>query len=188
LHRSLNIMAQLNPIVVWAQRKDQVFVSIDLQDVKDPQIVLEPTKLSFKGTAGGKHYETDLELFQEIDKEKSKYVVRPRNIEFVLIKKENGPYWDRLLKEGGKRNWLKADWNKWVDEDEADGAENFDTGGMEGFDMGGGGGGMPDFSGMGGGMPDFSAMGGGEGGEDSDDEDIPGLEEDEDKKEQKQEQ
>jgi len=172
-------MANLNPPVVWAQRKDQVFLSIDLQDVKDPQIVLEPHKLFFKGTAGGRHYDTNLELYNEIDKEKSKYVVRPRNIEFVLIKKESGPYWERLLKEGGKRNWLKADWNKWVDEDDVDGAENFDTGGMEGFDMGGGG--MPDFSG--GGMPDFGAMGGE--GEDSDDEEIPGLEEDEEKKEQK---
>jgi hypothetical protein len=49
------------------------------------------------------------------------------------------------LKESGKRNWLKADWNKWVDEDEVDTAEGFDTGGMGGFDMGN----MPDFGSMG---------------------------------------
>eukprot|EP01118_Nematostelium_gracile_P000386 TRINITY_DN1040_c0_g1_i1.p1 TRINITY_DN1040_c0_g1~~TRINITY_DN1040_c0_g1_i1.p1 ORF type:complete len:164 (-),score=59.53 TRINITY_DN1040_c0_g1_i1:73-564(-) len=154
-----------NPPVVWAQRKDQVFLSIDLQDVKEPKIELESTKLKFSGTSGGKSYACDLEFFKEIDKEKSVYVVRPRNIEFVLKKKEAGPYWDHLLVDKTKRNWLKADWNKWVDEDEGEEAEGFDTMGMEGFDMGGGG------------MPDFSQFQG-EGG-DSDDEEIPGLEDEE---------
>jgi prostaglandin-E synthase len=42
-------------------------VSIDLQDVKDPKINLEPTKLTFTGIAGGKEYHADLEFFKEID-------------------------------------------------------------------------------------------------------------------------
>ena len=61
------------------------------------------------------------------------------------------------MKDGGKRNWLKADWNKWVDEDDVEEAEGFDMGGMEGFNMGN--------------MPDFGQMGG-EGMEDSDDDGI----------------
>jgi hypothetical protein len=65
------------------------------------------------------------------------------------------------LDTAGKRAWLKSDWNKWVDEDEIEEAEKFDTDGMGGFDMGN----MPDFSAMGGGGGE-----GGEGGEDSDDE------------------
>jgi len=161
--------------ILWAQRKETVLVSIDLQDVKNPQINLESSKLTFSGNAGGKQYESNLMFFKEIDPQKSKYIVRPRNIEFVLQKKEAGPFWERLLKEGGKRNWLKADWNKWADEDEADKAENFDTGGMEGFDMAN----MPDFNSMGG-TGEMGGMGGM--GEDSDDDEIPSLEEDNDKK------
>ncbi len=54
-----------------------------------------------------------------------------------MAKKQQGPYWDRLLSDKfGKVRWLKVDWNKWKDEDEID--ENdlgFDMGGMENFDM-----------------------------------------------------
>jgi prostaglandin-E synthase len=61
--------------------------------------------------------------------------VRPRGIDFVLQKKESGPYWDHLLLEKGKPRWLKVDWNKWKDEDEVDEADAFDMGGMGNFDM-----------------------------------------------------
>jgi hypothetical protein len=37
---------------------------------------------------------------------------------FILKKQERGPYWPRLLKDTKKVHWLKADWNKWKDEDE----------------------------------------------------------------------
>jgi len=152
-----------HPPVVWAQRKDQVFLSIDLQDVKNEIIKLEPTKISFSGKSGTKQYSFEIDFPKEIDPSKSKYVVRPRSIEFVLIKKDLG-YWERLLKEQPKTklNWLKVDWNKWKDEDdvpEDDGG--FDMGGMGNFDMG--------------------QFGGGDGGDvnsDSDEEEIPGLEED----------
>ena len=37
---------------------------------------------------------------------------------FILQKKEEGPYWPRLLKDSKKVHWLKANWNKWKDEDD----------------------------------------------------------------------
>eukprot|EP01119_Soliformovum_irregulare_P019125 TRINITY_DN5_c0_g1_i1.p1 TRINITY_DN5_c0_g1~~TRINITY_DN5_c0_g1_i1.p1 ORF type:complete len:212 (-),score=67.78 TRINITY_DN5_c0_g1_i1:102-701(-) len=181
--------AVAHPNVSWAQRPDTIYISLDIQDVKDAKVDLQPTKLTFDGTSNKRPYHIDMELFGEIDTEQSKFVVRPRQVEFVLKRKEEGPYWDRLLKEGGKRNWLKVDWNKWVDEDEADEAENFDMSGMGGMPGMGGMGGMPGMGGMGGmgmeGMPggfDMSQfanmnMGGEDDDEDSDDDEIPGLEE-----------
>jgi len=153
--------------LVWAQRKDQIFLSIDLQDVKDHKIAVESNKLTFSGTSGGKNYSCDLNFFAEIDPSKSKYVVRPRSVDFVLQKKESGPYWEHILKEKGKPRWLKVDWNKWKDEDDVD-DEGFDMGGMSGLDM-------SQF----GGNDDFAN----ENDDDSDDEDIPNLEEE--KKEEK---
>jgi len=47
-------MAVLIPPVQWAQRKDTLFVSLDLQDVKEEKINLENDKLNFSGTCGGK--------------------------------------------------------------------------------------------------------------------------------------
>ena len=40
------------PTVTWAQRSDKLYITIDVQDVKDQTIDLEATKLSFKGKAG----------------------------------------------------------------------------------------------------------------------------------------
>ena len=77
-------------------------------------------------------------------------------IELVLKKKEAGS-WPSL---GNKKlNFVKIDWNKWVDSD--DEGEDFDTDGMQGM---GGKGGMGGMGGMGmggkGGMGGMEGMGG----------------------------
>ena len=41
-------------------------------------------------------------------------------MQFNLIKKEQGPYWPRLIKDEKKYNHIALDWNKYVDEDEED--------------------------------------------------------------------
>lgn len=150
------------------QRKDKLFLTIDVQDVKDAKVELTATHLKFTGSAQGKDYNLDLEFFKEINPEESKYAVLPRHIVFNIVKKESGPHWDRLTKVGGKQWWLKADWGRWVEEDEED--EGAGEGGD--FDMGGMGGmppgmmGMPGMGGMGGmppgmmGMPGMGGMGG----------------------------
>ncbi len=82
---------------------------------------------------------------------------------FILIKQEAGPYWPRLLKDSKKNHWLKADWNKWRDEDEEEEAEEGAPGGADFGDMFrnmggmGGMGGMPGMGGMG--MPGMGGMG-----------------------------
>jgi len=150
-------MQTIVPPVVWAQRADRLLLTIDLQDVKDPKIKLSETGLSFTGTANGKSYKAELEFFGPINPEASKWGVSARHIQLNIVKKESGPYWERLLKEGGKHWFLKADWDRWVDEDEQDeaGADNdFNLGDL-------------DMSGAGGFDED-----------DEDDDDMPELEED----------
>lgn len=63
----------LVPTVEWAQRKDVVFLTIDLQDCKDPTIKITNHNLSFAGvgkshaTGSEPHeYKLDLELFAEV--------------------------------------------------------------------------------------------------------------------------
>ena len=48
---------------------------------------------------------------------------------FIIKKTEDGPYWPRLLKDSKKVHWLKADWNKWKDEDEEEEVEEGAAGG-----------------------------------------------------------
>jgi len=176
----------LNPSVAWAQRKDQIYIQIDIPDVKNEKISLEKDKLHFSGTSAGKNYGVELELYGEIEPARSKYVVKARAVEFVLARKEPGAYWPHILKNKNlKPKWLKADWNKWKDEDELDDDMGFDMSGMSGMS------GMPGMSGMD--NFDFGGMGGAGGGlggaggaeDDSSDDDLPDLESKPDEGEQK---
>jgi len=112
----------LPPPAMWAQRKNLVSLTLNLEDCKAPVITVEPTKVYFKGTGGPdkKLHEVTIELFNEIDTEESKYSVRDRSIEFFLKKKEEGPYWPSLMKDKKKVHWLKIDFNRWRDEDDSE--------------------------------------------------------------------
>ena len=56
-----------------------------------------------------------------------------RNVEIMMFKEEVGPFWPFLDKAKTKGNKIKADWSKWVDEDEEDGKPDFDTSGFGGM-------------------------------------------------------
>ncbi|KAJ8946490.1 hypothetical protein NQ314_008884 [Rhamnusium bicolor] len=166
----------LPPPVMWAQRSAVVFLTINLEDVKDPEIKFSKDSVYFKGTGGveKKDYEVTMPLYKEIDPDKSKSFNRERCIEIVLAKANpEEPYWPYLTSDKKKHHWLKCDFNKWHDEDDS-GDEGL--GGMGGGDfeemmrqMGGLG------AGGGGGKPNFDDLDADEGG-DSDDEPIPDLE------------
>lgn len=110
-----------NPQLKWAQRKDKVYITFDLIEVQDPQIdIIDEKILKFSGSDKNHTYALELEFFEEISKEDSKYVFATRNIFLNLKKKEKGPYWPRLTKNTGKLNFLNLDWNLYIDEDEED--------------------------------------------------------------------
>jgi hypothetical protein len=63
-----------------------------------------------------------------------------RHVEMVVDKAEPG-WWPRLIADKGKQHWLKVNFDKWVDEDDAGYADDMDGPGGPG---GGGGGGFGD--------------------------------------------
>jgi len=154
------------PSAVWAQRKEVVFLSFLLHDVKGLDLKIEADKLHFSGKSDDKQYSADLELFAEVDPEKSKYVVKDRLIDVTLQKKNTeAAFWPRLLKASGKAGWLKTDFGRWKDEDDEETEDAPGGPGGDGADfqsmmhqMGGMGGGM---GGMGGGMGGFGGAGDG---------------------------
>jgi len=192
----------LPPPVMWAQRRPGVFLTICLEDCKDPVVEVKTSGVHFKGTGGTdkKEYELELELFDEIDPDKSSHKNKGRVIEFEL-KKSKDSYWPRLTKGSEKKHWLKVDFSRWKDEDDSEdegmggegppggpgGATDFEEmmrqmGGLSGGGMGGmpGMGGMAGMPGMGGlaGMGDKPSLDDLEKETDSDDEDdeLPDLE------------
>ena len=109
------------PIIKWAQRKDKLFITICVVHSKKPIVDLTDGKrIKYQGTDGSLNYAFDIELYDEIVKEESKYTLDARNIFLNLKKKTSGPYWPRLLKDEKKYHWIEVDWMYYPEEDEED--------------------------------------------------------------------
>lgn len=102
------------------------------------------TKSLNRAESHGNHYAFDIELFDEVDKESSKWNTRGRNIIFNITKKnKDKEQWPRLTKDKAKNPHIQIDWGKWVDEDEEEEEGSKGLGGdwdpsqMNDFNMGG---------------------------------------------------
>lgn len=142
--------------VSWAQRssstddeKNIIYLTVFAPDVpnKDLKVELKPTSLTVTGKSTTKNttYHVELELYDEINPAESKTQHTARDVVFVLRKKESkDEYWPRLTKNKARLHFLKTDFDRWVDEDEQEGAVDEDLSGMQGMQgmegMGGDGG------------------------------------------------
>ena len=125
------------PILKWAQRKDKLFITINVVHSKKPTIEIEGKKMKYQGTDGNINYAFDIELYDEIDKENSKYTLDARNIFLKLKKKTEGPYWPRLTTDKVKYHWIEVDWTYFTEEDEEEEAKEPNFEGQDFGDMGG---------------------------------------------------
>lgn len=142
--------------VLWAQRADKIFLTLQVQDCESPDIRLEKGKLFFRGKSDSIQKDADhsiheltIEFYKSINVDKSKHIILARGIEFVIIKEEP-QWWPRLLKDTTKQHWLKVDFLKWKDEDDTDDEQG----------PGQLGAGQPDFGDL---MQQFGSFGGGAG-------------------------
>ena len=154
----------MTPNLLWAQRDEYVWITVDLTDAQEIALDLKADRLHFRCSSAGKDYEFELNFFKPIDVEQSKYL-KHRLVD-ICLKKVEVEEWPRLTSENKKVSWIKVDWSKWNDSDDEKEAAPFDMSNMGGFG---------DF-GMPSGFSDFQ-----EG--DSDDEDaLPELPEEADEK------
>ena len=157
----------LQPQLKWAQRKDKLYLTVDLQDCDAPEVNVTNEdgggKFEFRGASKGSQYELTVPLMHEVDPENTQIAKTPRNIFLVVPKKEEGDHWPRLTREKGKQNHIQVDWSKYIDQDdEESGGDSYtpDADGMSGLGGMGGMGGMPPGMGGMGGMPGMGGMGG----------------------------
>ncbi|CAD2216960.1 hypothetical protein AGDE_05616 [Angomonas deanei] len=130
-------MAALFPPLKWAQRPEYVLLTVDLQDAKEVRIQLAEAGavFVFSCEAGGKSYACRLELYRPVESEESHHVVRPRQVELKLKKKQTDDEeeWPRLTKvKNYQQSFIKVDWSRWKDADEVDEQEDLDDFGMGG--------------------------------------------------------
>ncbi|KAI7901472.1 HSP20-like chaperone [Cokeromyces recurvatus] len=108
----------LHPSVLWAQRADLIYLTVEISDIKDHKIDLTENKLKFTGIGEKEQneYEAEIEFYAAVDVEKSKQHLTARNLTMAIYKKEQA-WWPKLQK-GNKLNFVKVDFQKWKDEDE----------------------------------------------------------------------
>ena len=118
------------PILKWAQRKNCLYITINVVHTTKPKVdIVDGNKLIYSGTDGLKKYAFEIELFDEVNKDESKYNLDSRNAFLNIKKKTEGPFWPRLTKDNIKRQWIQVDWTYFVeeeDDDERPPAPNFD--------------------------------------------------------------
>ena len=125
------------PTLKWAQRKDRLYITILVVHTKKPTVdIIDNKKLKYSGTDGEKNYSFEIELYDEILKDESKYNLEARNIFLNLKKKTPGPYWERLTKDTKKNHWIEIDWVYYTEEDEENEAKQPDFNGQDFGDMG----------------------------------------------------
>ena len=113
------------PILKWAQRKNCLYITINVVNKTKPTVdIIEGKKLKYSGSDGEKDYAFEIELFDEVIREESKYTLDARTTFLNLKKKTAGPYWPRLIKEKIKYQWIQVDWALFVEEDEEEDSKN----------------------------------------------------------------
>ncbi|KRX06057.1 HSP20-like chaperone [Pseudocohnilembus persalinus] len=145
-------MATLSAPFKWTQRKEHIYLTVELRDIKDEKIDIQPNTLKFSGKSDGKQYDGEVEFYDEIDVEKSSYTILGLHARFLLAKKnQDADFWPRLTKDKTKQQNITVDWDRYVDEDE-DTEENkmdWDQSQMQGMEgLMGGMGGMGGMQGM----------------------------------------
>lgn len=106
-----------HPNIKWAQRKDRVFVEVQIRDAKNEKVELHPTSLNIAGDSDGVNYSASLELFGEVISEQSKWSKTGQGISILLQKKDKtAEYWPRLVKQAAKNQYIACDWARWIDE------------------------------------------------------------------------
>ncbi|KCV71937.1 hypothetical protein H696_01346 [Fonticula alba] len=147
-------MATFTPTVLWAQRNNLIYLTVDVPDIdtNTDDIIITEDKIDFRVTgSGGKVYAFTIEFFAQVNPDECTREITGRHAFFTISKKADG-FWDRLNKGSAKLPFVKTDFARWVDEDESDDEPDFPgAGGMGGFGGAGGFGGM---GGAGGGMGD----------------------------------
>ena len=65
----LYLLKYRHPPITWAQRKDRVFLTIQLRDIKNEKIELKEKSFNFSGESDKKLFSCNLNLFSEVSTE-----------------------------------------------------------------------------------------------------------------------
>lgn len=116
-------MQILTPHVFWAQRHAEILLRVELSDATNLNISLqENNRLQFKaqgrGAKGDNEYEFSLEFLEPVRPE-IKHKSTQRQVD-IKIRKQEERWWDRLTLQEKKPLFLAPDFDRWLDESDAE--------------------------------------------------------------------
>ena len=104
------------PPIKWAQRKDCVLLTVDVNDMTNHKVDFTPEgKLTYKGESKGVKFEAVFEKFYKpVDVEKSRWDDSGRKM-LLIVKKTDveEESWPRVLASFDKQPKITVDWDKW---------------------------------------------------------------------------
>ena len=146
------------PHVLWAQRKDVVYLTFEVVEAQDEAINVTDTNVSFSATQrdSGDRYVVSFDLYDKVDPSATVEHKTDRAISVTLTKADKeAPFWPRLVSDKKKPHFLGTDFARWKDEDEVSEGDldpSFGRGGMDFSQLASmAGGGFPGMGGFGGG-------------------------------------
>ena len=107
----------MNPSILWAQDRTHLFITLEIPDFNNQEILFTSTNISIKGKSDEINYDYKIDLYNEIDSNNSSWVIKQNCIELKILKSK-AYYWQKLTKV--KKNNIKIDWQRWKDEDDED--------------------------------------------------------------------
>ncbi|KAI4880847.1 hypothetical protein NFI96_010992 [Prochilodus magdalenae] len=115
-------MQTLTPHVFWAQRHREIYLRVEISDAKNLDISVQENILHFRGQGHGakgeNEYEFSLEFLKPVKPEiKHKSTQRQVNI---TVRKQEHCWWDRLTMQEKKPLFLAPDFDRWLDESDAE--------------------------------------------------------------------
>uniref|UniRef100_A0A3Q3MHA9 Very-long-chain (3R)-3-hydroxyacyl-CoA dehydratase n=1 Tax=Mastacembelus armatus TaxID=205130 RepID=A0A3Q3MHA9_9TELE len=115
-------MQILTPHVYWAQRHGEIYLRVELSDAKVRpsvhQILLCCSTAQAHGAKGDNEYEFSLEFLEPVRPEIN-HKSTQRQVD-IRIKKQEERWWDRLTLQEKKPVFLAPDFDRWLDESDAE--------------------------------------------------------------------
>ncbi|XP_054631190.1 very-long-chain (3R)-3-hydroxyacyl-CoA dehydratase isoform X2 [Dunckerocampus dactyliophorus] len=112
----------LTPLVYWAQRHEEIYLRVELTDAQNIDVYVHENILHFRalghGAKGQNQYEFSLEFLLPV-KTAVAHKSTQRQVN-VTVRKEQKGWWERLTKQERKPLYLSPDFDRWLDESDAE--------------------------------------------------------------------
>lgn len=115
-------MQTLTPRVYWAQRHKEIYLRVELSDVQDLDVSIKEHILHFTaqghGAKGSNEYKFSLEFLEPV-KDKPVFKATQREVN-ITVQKVESQWWERLTWQLKKPVFLAPDFDRWLDESDAE--------------------------------------------------------------------